>query len=472
LDADWSGGSLEVQIELQPTAAGTKFYLAHFVGMAPRTSQTSASGWQFTEGLSESDAAGLTATCYTDQATGESLLIDCGAPPGQNGDSLENLKRLLGRLRLCGGVITHGHFDHISYFGFVPQELLVRMDAHAADFIRRQQEFSLRQASRERVAPPPTREPRPEEIYEPGSAFEVGPFGVQSIPIAHSIPRASMLLIRSPGGKRILHTGDWKFNGMSCYPRFRLERRLREIGQEGVDLMHCDNLNAHLAGFTPEEQNVVRSMAEIMASAHGRVIVALFASNLERIGALAEGAGQLGRPICFSGSGMRFAKELLSRDGLNLLEGGEPVDQTFIFVTGCQAEEGSVLFRELLAELPTGQIWLHEGDTVALSSRAIPGNEGRLKELVNRLLRRGAEVVLHEGEPARLGLLPHERLREAFVHVSGHGQADDIRLALELVRPKCVVPAVRTPPQIEAFRAIAANLGIEVIETPDNHIIV
>ncbi len=472
--ADFTGGPLEVQIELRPTRADTQFYLAHLVRVAPLVDQTTMPVLQFADGFSEVDCLGLTSICYLDKTTGESLLVDCGVPPGQNGPQAEAFRRLLAEPKLCGGIITHGHFDHISLFGQVPTAILMRMDALAAEFIRRQRDYSLRQASRDRVNHFPVRGPRPEEVYEPGSTFEVGSFSIQSIPVAHSIPNASMLLIRSPSGKRVLHASDWKFNGMSCYPKLRLEKRLREVGQEGIDLMYCDNLNAHLAGFTPEEQNAVRGLAEIMSSVKGRVIVALFASNLERLNALVQGAQELGRPIYFSGGGMLFAKELLSRerDNQNLLAGGEPMNQTLIFTTGCQAEEGSVLFRELLAELPLGQIWLHEGDTVVFSSRVIPGNEGRVRELVGRILRRGAEVVLHEGESARLGLPPHERLRETFVHVSGHGQAEDIRLALQLVRPKRVVPTVRTSPQIEAFCEIAKSLDIEVAEALDNRIVI
>lgn len=372
----------------------------------------------------------------------------------------------------AAGVITHGHFDHISLFGQVPPEIPFHMDDLAASFIRRQQDFYLCQLSREGSLPFTLRQPRSEEVYEMGSAFEVGSFHIRSILVAHSIPNTSMLLIRTPSGKQILYTGDWKFNRMSCYSKLRLEKYLREIGQGGIDLMYCDNLYAHLPDFTPEEQNVVRGLAEIMASAHGRVIVALFASNLERLRTFAQGAQELGRPIYFLGGGMLFTKELLARDGQNFLAGGEPMNQTVIFTTSCQAEEGSVLYRELLAELPMGQIWIREGDTVVFSSRVIPGNERQVKELVSRLLHRGAEVFLHEGESTRLGLLSHERLREAFVHVSGHGSAEDIRLAMKLARPKRVIPAVRTSPQIEAFREIAAGLGLEVAEAPDNRIIV
>ena len=476
---EFSGGPLEVDLELRtnPTKA-TKFYVAHFVRhVESEANQTALWSPRLTVGggLSESDAAGLTAFCYTDSVSGQSLLIDCGTPPGYNGDSLERLKQLVGQPGLQGCAITHGHFDHWSLFNQMPDSLPVFVDPLAAEFIVRHLEFRIWQIQEEGgdTSTLSFRKPREEEIFDPGESFRVGSFSVQSILTAHAIPNASMLLIQAPSGKRILDTGDFKFNGMDWREKFRLEMKLREIGQAGVDVMRCDNLNAHLPGFTLEESNAVKGVVEAIAATKGagRVVVALFGSNLNRIEAVASAALELfDRPLIFAGASMKFANRLLSSLRERVLPvGGEPMDRSLVFATGCQAEEGSILHREVVGGNPF--LWLSDRDTVILSSRAIPGNEASVKDLVERLLRRGCKIVLHEGETSKLGLEESGQIQEALVHVSGHGHADDARLALELVRPKKVVPAVLSSPQIEAFREIASSLGIEVIEPVENRIV-
>lgn len=468
LGPDFSGGLLEVDLEHRPPygARLTEFYLAHFVNrIAPETLKPI---FHFMGGgLAESDADGLTAMCYIDTRAGLSLLVDCGAPPDQISSYAETLNQLLATPGLSGLVITHGHTDHWNLCSGL--QLPVFCEHLTALYIERQEEQSARQVEKEGgSAQTIFRRPTERRVFTTATPFEVGQFKICPIPTAHSIPDTSMFFIESPSGVRILHTGDFKFNGMNWRDKLLLELHLKKIGEQGVDIMYVDNLNAHNPGFTPEEGNAVRGVAEIIAHAQGRVVVTTFASNLERLGVLSRAALDFGRPILFTGNGMIFARELLFSRGEDLPVGGEPMEKTVIFTTGCQAEEWSVLYREILTGRPN--LWLQRGDTVVFSSRVIPGNEAKVKDLVERLLRRGCEVVLHEGEIARLSLLPHERLREAFVHVSGHGQAEDVRLAVKLVRPKRVVPAVRISPQIEAFREIAESLGIEIVEAQDNRI--
>jgi ribonuclease J len=476
LGADFRGGLLEVDLELRPPygARLTEFYLAHVVRRVTSEAQTAMSASSLAAGgLAESDGTGLTAICYVDQASGESLIVDCGMPPGQNGGTVETLRRLLAEPGLRGVAITHAHFDHWSLVSEVDQ-LPVFVEELTASYIDRQVEQSARQMARNGIpAVPPFRGAKDRRSYTPGTTFEVGGFKIHAMPVAHSIPDASMFLIETPSGKRVLHLGECKFNGMDDWRnRLMFELQLKEIGQRGVDLMYCDNLNAHAAGFTPEEDSAVRSVAEIIARAEGRVVVAMFASNLSRLRVLAAAARDFGRPTLFEGNSMTFAHEILYERGYDLPPGGEPMEKTVVFATGCQAEEWSVLDREVTkAGNGRPQLWLHGGDTVVFSSRAIPGNEPRVKNLVERLLKRGCAVVLHEGEVAKLGLAPNDRLVERFVHVSGHGSAEDLRLALELVRPKRVVPSVRTSPQIEAFREIAASQSIEVVEAADSRIV-
>jgi ribonuclease J len=467
IGADFTGGLLEVDLEHRPPygARATALYLAHFVRQLAHEDAQFAQP-AFFSGLSESDGTGLTAVCYVDEAAREALMVDCGLPPGQNGGKLETLRRLLTEPGLRGVAITHGHFDHWSLTSEVG-DLPVFVGQLADDYINRQVERCLRQAGN--GSPDvPFSGPKIKRLYELDTPFEIGGFNLQPIPVTHSIPDAAMFFIKTPSGKRILHLGEAKFQGLDWASKLKLELRLEEIGRQGIDLMYVDNLNAHEAGFTSEETNAVRGVAEVIAHAKGRVIVAMFSSNLDRLGTLASTARDFGRPIFFEGAGMFSAHEIAFSRGYDLPTGGEPMDQSVIFVTGCQAEEWSALDREV-----NGRpfLWLHGGDTVVLSSRAIPGNEAKVKNLVEKIVGRGCTVVLHEGEVAKLGLTPFDRLVEKFVHVSGHGSAEDIRLALKIVRPKRVVPSVYTSPQIEAFREIAANVGVPVTEAPDNRIV-
>jgi ribonuclease J len=412
----------------------------------------------------EADASGLTAMCYTDGDA--SIMVDCGAPPGQNGNFNAALQRLLEAPNVAGVVITHPHQDHWSLLPVLGGKLPIHMEQLTREFMERQR----RQARRgnDDSAAASVRAPDQVITYDADSSFEVGSFLVRSIVTAHSIPNSSMLLIRTPGGKWVLHTGDFKLNGMDWRIRLLVEKALREIGRLGVEIMYCDNLQCHREGFTPEECHAVRGVAEVILQAPGSVFVAAFASNLDRLGTLAEFVQDCGRPIYFKGTSMLFAKELLER-GQVLPIGGEPHDQTVFFVTGCQGEENSTLCREIIDCQP--ELRLREGDTVILSSTAIPGNEERIKNMIERLLARGCRVVIHEGQIQKLGLQPNERLSEAFVHVGGRGQGGDLRRVLELVRPKKIIPAVRTSPQIEAFRKIADEFGAEVPEPADNHVV-
>ena len=444
----------------------TEFWLAHpieVVEIKPPPAQ--ASTLVSAGGELETDASGLTAMCYTDGEN--SILVDCGAPPGQNGNFNAALQRLLQAPNVAGAVITHGHHDHCNLVHLFEGKVPIHVEPLTREFMEQQQRRQARRNDDQAAASVRTVERV--AAYTAGSSFEVGPFLVRSIVAPHSIPNSSMLLIKTPSGRLAFHAGEFKLNGMNWPIRLQVEKALREIGQLGVDVMYCDNLQCHREGFTPEECQAVRGVAEVILQAPGSVFVALFASNLDRLGELARFSLQeCGRPIYFKGSSILFAKEFLER-GQVLPVGGEPHDQTVFFVTGCQGEGNSTLCREVIDCQP--ELRLHDGDTVVLSSTAIPGNEERIKKMVERLLTRGCRVVIHEGEIQKLGLQPNERLREAFVHVGGHGYGGDVRRALELVRPKVAIPAIDEPLQRKAFDKIAADLGIQVLKPADNHVV-
>lgn len=467
IDHNFDRATVEVELERRGPneKRQTEFLLAHPVRVVKiLLPPTQASTLVSVGGELEADASGLTAMCYTDGEN--SILVDCGAPPGQNGNFNTALQRLSQAPNVAGAVITHAHQDHCNLVHLLGGKLPVYMEQLTREFMERQR----RQARRGNDDSAATSVRAPDQVitYDVGSNFEVGPFLVRSIVVPHSIPNSSMLLIKTPSGKWVLHTGDFKLNGMDWKIRLIVEKALREIGRLGVEVMHCDNLQCHREGFTPEECHAVRGVAEVILQAPGSVFVAAFASNLDRLGTLTEFVQECGRPIYFKGTSMLFAKELLER-GQVLPIGGEPHDQTVFFVTGCQGEENSTLCREVIDCQP--DLRLHDGDTVILSSTAIPGNEERIKNMIERLLARGCRVVIHEGEIQKLGLQPNERLSEAFVHVGGHGYGGDVRRALELVRPKAAIPAIDEPLQRKAFDKIAADLGIQVLKPADNHVV-
>lgn len=445
----------------------TEFWLAHPVKIVEiKPSPTPTSTLVSASGLLETDnAGGLTAMCYTDGDA--SIIVDCGAPPGQNGNFNAALQRLLEAPNVAGVVITHAHLDHWGLLHLLGGRVPVYMEPLTREFMEQQQRRQARRSDDQAAASIRTVERV--AAYTAGSNFEVGPFLVRSIVAPHSIPNSSMLLIKTPSGKWVLHTGDFKLNGMDWKIRLQIEKALREIGQLGVDVMYCDNLHCHREGFTPEECHAVRGVAEVILQAPGSVFVALLASNLDRILELANFSLQVcGRPIYFKGAGMDFARRMLER-GQVLPIGGQPPDKTVFFVTGCQGEESSTLCREAIDCQP--DLRLRDSDTVVLSSSTIPGNEERTKNMIEHLLARGCRVVIHEGEIQKLGLQPNERLSEAFMHVSGHGYGGDVRRALELVRPKAAIPAIDEPLQRKAFDKIAADLGIQVLKPADNHVV-
>lgn len=276
---------------------------------------------------------------------------------------------------------------------------------------------------------------------------------LETFPLPHSIPETMGLVIKGKRA-RLIYLSDFKFNGMESWQKAKTINILQRITRDGVDILALNIINAHIEGFTPLEALVVDSLTDIMMRAQGRVIIACFASNLERIRRFAETVRLLQRPIQFLGVGMESAKEFLGLEdeGMN--------EKSVIFVTGCQAEEKSVLWR--IAHDQNPPLRLEKGDTLVLSSRSIPGNETAIQEMVSAILPRVANVIINKGEKARIGLTDH-KITERVIHVSGHGGQEDIRLALEILRPRKVLAWPQSEPQMSAFRAITKPLGIEIL---------
>ncbi len=260
----------------------------------------------------------------------------------------------------------------------------------------------------------------------------LGPFEVEFFRAAHSIVDGAGLSIRTPAG-RIVHTGDFKLDPTPVDDQPTDLARLAAYGEEGVLLLLADSTNVEREGFTLSERTVGEALAQILPGCSGKVLVATFSSNIHRIQQVADIALACGRRLLVNGRSM-LQNIAIARDlgylripdeaFIDLRQLGElPAEEVLILTTGSQGEPLSALVR--VATDDHKQIRLEPGDTVILSSKFIPGNEKAISELINHLYRRGAEVF-------------YETTSE--VHVSGHAAQEELKLVLNLVRPRFFVP--------------------------------
>lgn len=467
LSDDFAGGELEVLVsrERHSRRSGSIFHTAHLISELPAPQFSTPAVVPDDRASSEMDATGVTAFVYTDSKTGQSVMFDAGGPLSMKEDRrakiVRNQIKKFG-VSDAGIIISHGHLDHWSN---VPPEYegQVYMTPLTSAYMRRGARFHGIKSQFS------------EEIFSPGDDLEVGSFRIRSYDTPHSIPETCSFLGITSGGRTFFHQGDAKIRGIHWRDEIVIRQKLAEIGNcGGVDVFHVDNLNCHRPGFTPEESEVCRSVSQLIAANSGRIIIGVFTTNLKRIKALARTALDLGRHVEFAGSGMRFAKGLLEDEGLEF-----PVRQSnpnhhsnptpVVFTSGCQAEPESVLWREAEGIGSPAQLNLNERDTIILSSHRIPGNESGIADMVNKIVTNiGCRIILNSGEPASLGI-ESERVMEALTHCSGHGQEGDVRTAIELIKPKLVLPSVPYSQQMSALREICQKLGVAVLESEENH---
>ena len=375
------------------------------------------------------------------------ILVDCGVSFA--GDDLPGIDLILPDLRFLEGkrdkldgiIITHAHEDHIGAL----MELWPRLKApvyatrFAADLldIRRFHE--------------PGAQAIPITVFEQGQRLTIGSFDVEFIPVAHSIPEACALVIRTPLGT-VLHTGDWKIDETPFLGRPTDEARLRAIGDEGVLAMICDSTNVIRDGVSPSESEVAASLKEIIAESKHRVAVTTFASNVARLRAVAEAAFACGREVVAIGRAMdrviAVSRELGYLDGLPPFRGSEaygylPRDKVVALLTGSQGEPRAALARVATDNHP--DIALSPGDRVILSSRTIPGNEKPIGKIVNGLVHNGIEVITD---------------RDRLVHVSGHPRRGEMERMYSWVRPSISVPAHGEALHLEEHRKLARRAGV------------
>lgn len=356
------------------------------------------------------------------------MMVDCGisfaGPDAPGVDVLVPDTAFIEKMRadLVGIVITHAHEDHIG----AVVDLWSRLKAPV---------FATRFAAG-LLETKKLREPGapdiPIRVIAQGGTVEIGPFSVEFVPVAHSIPESCALAIRTPAGT-VVHTGDWKIDVTPGIGLPTDTARLGAIGQEGVLALVCDSTNILREGVSPSEADVAVVLREIIAHAKGRVLVTTFASNVARMRAVAEAAQAAGRHVVLVGRAMErvanVARECGYLDGIPLFLSPDafsdlPRDKVVVLATGSQGEQRAAIARVADDEHPA--VHLAPGDMVIFSSRTIPGNEREVNRIVNNLVRMGIEVLTD---------------RSALIHASGHPRRGEVAEMYRLLRPAVAIPA-------------------------------
>ncbi len=324
--------------------------------------------------------------------------------------------------RVLGIVITHGHEDHVGALPYLLKEIDVpvygtrltlglinaKLGEHGL-----QGKASLNEVS-------------------PGKELELGPFRIEFLEVVHSIPDGVGLGIHTPVGT-VIHTGDFKLDQTPIDGRVTAMQRFAELGSKGVLLMLSDSTNADSPGYTSPERSVGQRLDSIFALAPGRIIVASFASHIHRIQQVMDTAARHGRSLAIVGRSMIKNVNIAANlgyltvpDGLLIRPqdiGLLPPDRVTVLSTGSQGEPLSALARMAAHDHPSVEIM--KGDTVIISARPVPGNETSVNRTIDRLFASGARVIYEAS---------------AGVHVSGHAASEELKVMLNLVRPKFFVP--------------------------------
>lgn len=385
---------------------------------------------------------------------GRWLMVDCGVSFAD--DSMPGIDILTPdpqfitarRDALDAIVLTHAHEDHYGAVAHLWPQLRapVYCTAFTAALLRdRLDEYGL------------TRQV-PLKIVKPGQRFTVGPFDLEMITLTHSIPEPHAVAIRTPAGL-VVHTGDWKIDTDPVLGPQMDEKRLRQLGEEGVRALVCDSTNAMREEATGSEGSVRESLLGLAGRFTGRLAVACFASNLARVKTLADVAAAHGRKPVLAGRSLRRITEAARQTGW-LDEDVHFIDErgfrqlrraeTLLICTGSQGEPRAALARIAREDHPN--VTLEAGDSVIFSSRIIPGNEKAISRLQDDLARLGVEIITE---------------RDHFVHVSGHpGQAEMAQL-YSWLKPDVVVPVHGEYRHLAAHKRFAEARGARCVIVED-----
>ena len=363
---------------------------------------------------------------------------------------IPDFEYLLGKAdKVVGIIITHGHEDHIGAIHHLVREIPAPI--YATSLTRGLIEVKLaRNNAANKISL---------NTIEAGGSVELGPFKVEFFHICHSIPDAVGLGITTPAGL-VVHMSDFKFDQTPVDGWPTDFAKLAEFSKRGVDLLLADSTNAERPGWTPSEMIIGPAFDKVFTEAPGRVIVATFASLISRVQQVADATKKHGRKMALAGASMIDNVKIARK--LGYLEIPDellvPLDQALqmqdhkvtIMCTGSQGEPSSIVGR--LSAGTNRQFDIKPNDTVVLSSHPIPGNEETVSKTINRLLRRGANVIYDS-------ILP--------IHVSGHASQEELKLLLNMVKPKHFIPIHGELRMLKRHGQLAMEVGI-----PEENIIV
>lgn len=319
-------------------------------------------------------------------------------------------------------LITHAHEDHVGGLPYILPEF-PGVPVYASTLARgllgnKVKEHKLHN--------------NPLRSLEPGDELQIGPFTVLPFRVGHSIPDAMGIALRTPAGT-IVHTGDFKFDHTPVDGKMSDFAILARLGEEGVLCLLSDSTRAENPGYTPSERTVGEAFREIMEPLEGRVIVATFASNIARIQQVLDAAAAFGRKVAVAGRSMEQNFRIATDLGYLTYEPGMivakdrigeiPAGQLVVVTTGSQGEPMSGLAR--MANRDHRYVEIEPGDTVIVSASPIPGNEEYVARTIDNLFKAGANVIYHA-------------IRHA--HVSGHASQEELKLMLNLTRPRHFIP--------------------------------
>jgi ribonuclease J len=375
------------------------------------------------------------------------VIVDCGLAFPENDmlgidlviPDVTYLKENISKIK--GMVFTHGHEDHIGAVPYILKELPIPIYATKLTMgllERKLTEHGLMKASKRKV-------------IRQGQSINLGEFRIEFIRTNHSIVDAVALAIYSPAGI-VVHTGDFKVDYTPVFGDAIDLQRFAEIGKKGVLALMCDSTNAERPGFTASERTVGRTFDNIFAEHRNtRIIIATFASNVDRVQQIINSAYKYGRKVVVEGRSMvnviTTASELgyLDIPDNTLIDMEQmknyPDEQMVLITTGSQGESMAALSR--IAANMHKKVVIKPGDTVIFSSNPIPGNEKAVSKVINELSMKGADVIFQDA------------------HVSGHACQEEIKLIYSLVRPKYAIPVHGEYRHLKAQAGLAQNLGID-----------
>src|SRR5579872_6251933 len=339
-------------------------------------------------------------------------------------------------------VLTHGHEDHIGAVPFLLAQIPVPVYGTAFTLAlveRRLEEHHMLATARLKVV-------------KPGEKLELGPFSIEFIHVTHSIVQCVALAITTPLGA-IIHTGDFKVDPTPTDNELFDLHTLAAYGKRGVLLLMSDSTNVDRPGYTESERAVGPRMEDLFVRSPRRLVITCFSSSIHRLQQILDFAHEYGRKVAFLGRSMLATTEIAHDLGLLTIPNGillRPQDimqsspsKVAVVVSGTQGEPMSAMSRVAVDNHKS--LSIEPGDTVALSARIIPGNEKAIYRMMNHLSRRGADVVYGSMNPP--------------IHVSGHGSAEELRLVLNLVRPRFFVPVHGEYRQMAKHAHLAQHLS-------------